>query len=267
MPEAKLKVQLISHTPEPLSVIYAAFRQCYHKGFVGDMWENLTEQELPQDFSLENTGENDSSEKIKPSSIKAISKKEQGEFVSKTIQSGHASPIEHVSFTFALSGVSRALTHQLVRHRIASFSQQSQRYVDASQFDYILPPSIAKNEKILARYEEFMQEVGKAYGDIKAMLEEEGRGQLAKEDARMVLPQAAASNIVLTMNCRSLINFFEHRCCTRAQWEIRACALKMLAHCRKVLPEVFNHAGARCESLGYCPEGEKFCCGRYPIKP
>lgn len=240
MSQAHLQVKLLAHTPEPLSVIYASFRQCYHQGFVGDMWERLQDGE--------------------------ISREKQAEFVRHVMLSGHASPIEHVSFTFALSGVSRALTHQLVRHRIASYSQQSQRYVDASNMDYILPPAIKKNPKILARYEAFMEEVGKAYHDIKTMLEEDGRGTLAKEDARMVLPQAAASNIVVTMNCRSLINFFEHRCCTRAQWEIRDCANQMLWICRDILPEVFNTAGAKCERLGYCPEGEKFCCGRYPVK-
>lgn len=240
MSQAHLQVKLLAHTPEPLSVIYASFRQCYHQGFVGDMWERLQDGE--------------------------ISREKQAEFVRHVMLSGHASPIEHVSFTFALSGVSRALTHQLVRHRIASYSQQSQRYVDASNMDYILPPAIKKNPKILARYEAFMEEVGKAYHDIKTMLEEDGRGTLAKEDARMVLPQAAASNIVVTMNCRSLLNFFEHRCCTRAQWEIRDCANQMLAECRDVLPEIFNAAGAKCERLGYCPEGEKFCCGRYPVK-
>ena len=240
MPQAKFDIKLLSHTPDPLSLIYAAFRQCYSQGFAGDMWDKLISGE--------------------------ISREKQAEFVQNIISSGHESPIEHVNFTFALSSVSRALTHQLVRHRIASYSQQSQRYVDASNMDYVLPPAIAKNEKILARYESFMEEVGKAYEDIKTMLEEDGRGALAKEDARMVLPQAAASNIVVTMNCRTLFNFFEHRCCTRAQWEIRNCANAMLKECKKVLPEIFDHAGAKCEKLGYCPEGEKFCCGRYPVK-
>ena len=219
MPQAHLQVKILAHTPEPLSVIYASFRQCYHQGYVGDMWERLQNGEISQE--------------------------KQAEFVRNIITSGHESPIEHVSFTFALSGVSRALTHQLVRHRIASYSQQSQRYVDAGNMDYILPPSIKRNPKILARYEAFMDEVGKAYHDIKTMLEEDGRGALAKEDARMVLPQAAASNIVVTMNCRSLLNFFEHRCCTRAQWEIRDCANKMLTECRKILPEIFSHAGVK----------------------
>ncbi len=236
----KLEVRLLSSTPEPLALIYAAFRQCYHAGFVGDMWEKLLNGE--------------------------IDRQTQAKFVKRIIESGHTSPIEHVSFSFAISGVSRALTHQLVRHRIASFSQQSQRYVDGSNFSYIVPPAIGKNEKALERFNEIMQELGKAYQDIKECLEQAGNtGSKANEDARFVLPQAASSNIVVTMNCRSLINFFEHRCCTRAQWEIREMACQMLDICREVLPAIFDSAGARCEALEYCPEGD-FCCGRYPVK-
>ena len=241
MPAKQLDVALLAHTPEPLSLIYAAFRQCYHAGFVADMWPRLLAGEIARD--------------------------KQAEFVAKILESGHVSPIEHVSFTFAVEGVSRALTHQLVRHRIASYSQQSQRYVDASQFDYVLPPAIRKIPQAKARFEAFMEEVGAAYRDLKAMLEEHGRGDKAKEDARFVLPQAAETRIVVSMNCRSLLNFFEQRCCARAQWEIRALADKMLSLCRLALPEVFGVAGAKCERLGYCPEGEKFSCGKYPLGP
>jgi len=241
MPEKKLAVRLLAHTPEPLALIYAAFRQCYHAGFVADMWPKLLAGEIARDT--------------------------QADFVAKILESGHVSPIEHVSFTFAVEGVSRALTHQLVRHRIASYSQQSQRYVDASSFDYVLPPAIARIPAAKARFEAFMAEVGSAYRDLKAILEEHGRKDKAKEDARFVLPQAAETRIVATMNCRSLLNFFEHRCCLRAQWEIRAMADQMLALCREALPEVFRDAGARCERLRYCPEGEKFTCGKYPLKP
>ena len=211
MPVVQPRVELLAHTPEPLSLVYAAFRQCYHAGFVADMWPRL----LAGD----------------------IGREKQAQFVASIMESGHASPVEHVSFTFALGGVSRALTHQLVRHRIASYSQQSQRYVDGSD------------------------------RDLKGLLEEAGRtGSKANEDARFVLPQATASNIVVTMNCRALLNFFEHRCCRRAQWEIRHVADEMLALCRGVLPEVFGLAGAKCERLRYCPEGEKFSCGRFPAK-
>ena len=240
MPETIMRVELLAHTPEPLSLIYAAFRQCYHAGFVADMWPRLLAGE--------------------------VSFAKQDEFVASVMESGHVSPIEHVSFTFAVSGVSRALTHQLVRHRVASYSQQSQRYVDGSDFEHVLPPSIAADSAAKERFLACMDEIGNAYRDIKGILERNGRtGATANEDARFVLPQAASTRIVVSMNCRSLLNFFEHRCCTRAQWEIREMAERMLDLCREVLPVVFRHAGARCERLGICPEGEKFTCGRYPL--
>jgi thymidylate synthase (FAD) len=187
MPPVKAQVELLAHTPDALTLIYAAFRQCYHAGYVGDMW--------PRPLSEETDRE------------------KQANFVAQVLKSGHASPIEHVSFTFALSGVSRALTHQLVRHRLASYSQQSQRYVDASNFDYIIPPAIAKNTAAKERFMNFMDEVGSAYRDIKKLLEaENSTGAKVNEDARFVLPQAAQTRIVVTMNCRSLLNFFEQRC-------------------------------------------------------
>lgn len=238
MAETRLQVELLAHTPDALSLIYAAFRQCYHAGFVGDMWPKLLKGE--------------------------IDRQKQADFVEQVMASGHVSPIEHVSFTFAVQGVSRALTHQLVRHRIASYSQQSQRYVDGSNFDYILPPSIAASEQAKERFVRCIDDIGRAYREIKELLEGAGHGN-AREDARFLLPQAAETRIVLTMNCRSLLNFFEHRCCMRAQWEIRALAEAMLRECRNALPAVFDVAGARCERLGYCPEGERFTCGRYPL--
>lgn len=241
MPSKECRVELLAHTPEPLSLIYAAFRQCYHAGFAGDMWQRLVAGD--------------------------IDRQKQADFISQVLESGHASPIEHVSFTFAVEGVSRALTHQLVRHRLASYSQQSQRYVDGSNFEYILPPAIARNQAARARFEAFMAEVGSAYRDLKQILEQDGRkGAKANEDARFVLPQAAESKIVLTMNCRVLLHFFEERCCSRAQWEIRHMADMMLERCRGVLPVIFRHAGAKCVRLGYCPEGERFTCGRYPLR-
>ncbi len=239
MPEKKCRVELLARTPDALGLIYAAFRQCYHAGDVADMWPRILSGE--------------------------IGPEKQAQFVEKIIASGHESPVEHVSFTFALSGVSRSLTHQLVRHRIASYSQQSQRYVDASDMDYIVPPAIAADPAALARFNACMAEIGSAYRDLKDMLEAAGRGSHACEDARFVLPQAASTSIVVTMNCRTLLHFFEERCCSRAQWEIRGAANAMLRLCRRELPEIFRHAGAKCERLGYCPEGEKFTCGRYPL--
>lgn len=240
MPVVTAQVVLLTHTPDPLSLVYAAFRQCYHAGFVADMWPQLLSG--------------------------AISSEKQADFVGTILASGHESPVEHISFTFALSGVSRALSHQLVRHRLASYSQQSQRYVNGADFDYVLPPQIAANAEARARFEGLMQSIGDAYRELHAQLEAAGRaGPQANEDARFVLPQAAATSLVLTMNARSLLHFFEQRCCARAQWEIRGVAQQMLAACRNVCPQIFARAGARCERLGCCPEGERFCCGRYPV--
>ena len=240
MAETSLQVELLSSTPNALSLVYAAFRQCYHAGFVADMWPKLLAGEIAHE--------------------------KQAEFVARVIDSGHVSPIEHVSYTFAVQGISRALSHQLVRHRIASYSQQSQRYVDGSNMNYILPPAIAKNPVAKERFLRCIDEIQDAYKEIKSLLEADGRAGKAMEDARFLLPQAAETRIVFTMNCRSLLNFFEHRCCTRAQWEIRHMANAMLKLCRSELPVVFSTAGARCERLLYCPEGEKFTCGKFPLR-
>jgi len=241
MAATSLAVTLLAHTPEPLALVYAAFRQCYHPGCVADMWPRLLSGE--------------------------ISRERQTEFVARILASGHESPIEHVSFTFAVSGVSRALTHQLVRHRLASYSQQSQRYVDAAAFDYVLPPAIAAIPEAKAAFLAAMAQAGAAYAAIQDVLARHGRSATANEDARFVLPNACETRIVVTMNCRSLLHFFELRCCTRAQWEIRALADEMLRLCREALPVIFAGAGARCERLGYCPEDARFGCGRYPARP
>ncbi|WP_320171065.1 FAD-dependent thymidylate synthase [Maridesulfovibrio sp.] len=238
MPEKKMRVELLSMTPEALGLVYAAFRQCYHAGFVADMWPRLLSGE--------------------------IAKEKQAEFVSKVLESGHDSPIEHVSFSFAVEGISRACSHQIVRHRIASYSQQSQRYVTESDMDFIIPPAIAKIPEARERFLRFMDEVGSAYSDLREILVAAGRESKANEDARFVLPQAAETKIVITMNCRSLMHFFNLRCCRRAQWEVRALADSMLAICKEKFPAIFRHAGARCEQLGYCPESERFACGKYP---
>ena len=240
MPATALKVELLACTPDALSLIYAAFRQCYHAGFVADMWPRLIAGEVDREV--------------------------QADFVRKVLESGHDSPVEHASFTFAIAGISRACSHQLVRHRIASYSQQSQRYVDESDMDYVLPPAIARIPEARERFEAFMGEVGSAYRDLKAILDAHGRKDKSKEDARFVLPQAAETKVVVTMNCRALLHFFNLRCCRRAQWEIRAMAEAMLELCKAELPAIFGLAGAKCESLGYCPESERFACGRYPTR-
>jgi thymidylate synthase (FAD) len=238
MSKTSLDVTLLEVSRNALSLIYAACRQCYSDKYAGDIFEE----------SLE---DND----------------KKAEFVRKVVSSGHESPLEHVKFTFAIQGVSRALTHQLVRHRVASYSQQSQRYVKEASFDYVIPPSIEQDPVLLEMFLKTMDVIQQQYNAMAELMRSKGvKGEKANEDCRFVLPQAAETKIVVTMNCRELLHFFGHRCCTRAQWEIRALANRMLEICRKELPEVFSDAGAKCESLKYCPEGEKFCCGKYPVK-
>lgn len=173
------------------------------------------------------------------------------------LASGHESVAEHASFTFAVSGVSRALTHQLVRHRMASYSQQSQRYVKVTGknnergLNYITPYSIW-DIGMDYEYDELMDSIESFYDKMIA------RG-IPEEDARYILPNACTTNIVVTMNARQLMHFFKLRCCTRAQWEIRELADKMLELCKEVAPTIFENAGASCVQTGRCPEGAKSC--------
>lgn len=237
-PKSRLHLRLLASTANARALIYAACRQCYSAEFAGDIFESAREE--PQ---------------------------KQEAFIRKVVSSGHESPLEHVTFTFAIEGVSRALTHQLVRHRIASFSQQSQRYVRESEFDYIIPPAVEEHPRARKIFDELMAEIQRGYCQLVDCLKEGNKvGEAAYQDARFVLPQAAETKIVVTMNCRELIHFFKLRCCSRAQWEIRILAYAMLEICRDRLPCVFASIGAKCDILQYCPEGEKFTCGRYPVR-
>lgn len=169
---------------------------------------------------------------------------------------GHLSPTEHASFTFALEGVSRALLAQITRHRIASFSVRSQRYVSGEQFDYIIPPAIKElGEGAEELFRSQMSIINDWYIDWQARL---GKGEKGNEDARFVLPNACETKILVTMNARELIHFFSLRCCNRAQWEIREVAWQMLAEVLKVAPALFEKAGPGCVS-GACPEGKMSC--------
>ena len=162
---------------------------------------------------------------------------------------GHASVSEHASFTFSIEGVSRVMTHQLVRHRIASYTQQSQRYVTYDTIEnYLTPSSIANSAKAKRIFDETLEEISETY---KKLL----RLGIPKEDARFILPNAAKTNIIVTMNARELRHFFNLRCCTRAQWEIREAATEMFTQVKKVAPALFENAGPSCVELGYCPEG------------
>ena len=231
MARVEAKVELLAHTPEPLALIYAAFRQCYHAGFVGDLWPELTAD--------------------------GADRARQAAFVRSVLESGHGSPVEHVSFTFALSGVSRALTHQLVRHRIASYSQQSQRYVKFKEgVAVVKPESVKASPETEAAFDEAIDACVAAY---KKLLD----AGVPAEDARYLLPNAAESKIVVTMNVRELLHFFSLRCCNRAQWEIREMAHRMLELARPTAPFIFADAGAGCVR-GACPEGKMACGNPYP---
>lgn len=184
------------------------------------------------------------------------------------LKGGHESVLEHASFTFAIEGISRACSHQLVRHRVASFSQQSQRYVTFDEgFDYVIPDSIKNfGEEIVVGIdrdgedvtETLEDEYDSLMSDIYYFYDFAIKHGIPEEDARMVLPNACTTNIIVTMNARELKHFFNLRCCNRAQYEIRSVANSMLAICKKVAPEIFDDAGPSCERLGYCPE-EKSC--------
>ena len=229
--ETKLKVLLISHTPEPEETIAAAARLCYRSGGIDTL----------QDDRLAGQAKS---------------------FLAKLMGMGHMSPVEHVSFTFAIEGISRACSHQLVRHRLASYSQQSQRYVSKTAgFQYVVPPSIAGDEEIKARFKAFMKDTQRFYNYLVARLEEKGlKGESVREDARFVLPNAAETKIMVTMNVRELLHFFRQRCCNRAQWEIRQMATEMLRLARTVAPVLFAYAGPGCVK-GPCPEGA-YSCGK-----
>ena len=222
---SKLHVELLAHTPNPEVQVARAARLCYFGADINRLKEVMTPEK-------------------------------SAELVRKLVKMGHFSPIEHVTFTFAIEGVSRALTHQLVRHRIASYSQQSQRYVDGGKFNFVIPPSIEKNKNMKQAYIKFMQDCEDMYQALTA-------NGIDKEDARFVLPNACDTKIIVTMNVRSLINFFQHRCCNRAQWEIRALAWEMLRICREVAPILFENAGPDCYTTGVCHEGAMTCGNPY----
>lgn len=224
----EMNVKLVSHTPDPERVIGSAARLCY--------------SEIDVEHLLSRTGEED-----------------QRPFLDKLTSVGHLSPTEHASFTFAVEGISRACSHQLVRHRLASYSQQSQRYVGKDHFDYVIPPSIAEDAELEATFEQTMEMVQRSYVHLVESLTDKGySNEAAREDARFVLPNAAETKIMITMNTRELLHFFLQRLCNRAQWEIRALALAMLRLVQPLAPSIFRHAGPPC-ILGACPEGTRSC--------
>ncbi len=230
MPETALNVVLLRHTPEPEGVVAMAAKLCYSPANVEDLKEK-------------------------------IEAKDQTAFVEKLATIGHLSPIEHITFTFGIEGISRACSHQLVRHRLASYSQQSQRYVREEQFDYVIPPSIKQDPEITREFEQFMAEAQANYTRVLKRLEELGiKGESGNQDARYLLPNAAETKIVVTMNARELLHFFRVRCCNRAQWEIREMAERMLGLVKGAAPTIFGKSGPGC-LYANCPEG-KMTCGK-----
>lgn len=220
--QTKLKVKLLTYTPDADKLVAAAAKLCYSAADVDTLMDELTANKVEA-------------------------------MCQKLADLGHESPIEHASYTFAVEGVSRALLAQLTRHRIASYSVQSQRYVDKVEFAYIMPPSIAANPETAETFEKCMAMLDTYYSYFTS-------AGIPAEDARFVLPNACDTRIIFTMNARSLHNFFRLRCCNRAQWEIRAMADEMLRLCREVSPVLFRHAGASCAVTGVCSEGA-MCCG------
>ena len=241
-----MKVKLLAYTPDAEKTIAAAAKLCYAKSDIDTLLDNLTPEKVES-------------------------------FLKMLEDLGHESPVEHASFTFGIEGVSRALLAQITRHRIASFSVQSQRYVSKTDFSYILPPEI---EKIPEAKEEFiaaMEEDARHYESLREKLiaahlktnlaagmpEAEAKRaaeKKANEDARFVLPNACDTRIIMTMNVRSLNNFFRLRCCNRAQWEIREVAIAMLREVRAVCPLLFGRSGPAC-LWGACAEDE-YTCGK-----
>lgn len=221
-----MQVELLYHTPDPERAIATAARLCYAPVGASELMETMPEER-----------------------VKSV--------LATIMKSGHFSTLEHASYTFAVDGVSRALTHQLVRHRIASFNQQSQRYVAYTDgLSVIKPKSVADD----AQADRIFDEAIDAALDAYAKLLDAG---VPAEDARYLLPNAAETKIVITMNVRELLHFFGLRCCNRAQWEIRAMADEMLALAKPTAPNVFLDAGAPC-IRGACPEGKMTCGNPYP---
>lgn len=239
-----MKVTLIAYTPNPEQVVAAAARLCYSDSHIDTLLEGMTPEK-------------------------------SREFVRKLAAMGHESPTEHVSFTFGIEGVSRSLLAQITRHRIASYSVQSQRYVRLDQFEYVTPTEVEKDEEGAEAFRQAMEQAGEEYRRIAALLKDghirrltaQGMDEktaarqaekLAIEDARFVLPNACTTKMIVTMNARSLANFFRHRCCNRAQWEIRALAEEMLRLVSQVAPALFENCGPACYK-GACPEGRMSC--------
>ena len=220
-----MKIKILAHTPNPERVIALAGKLCYSQVGIDELNDKISDEQVEK-------------------------------FITKLSDMGHMSPFEHASFTFAIEGISRNCSHQIVRHRLASFSQQSQRYV-RMKGEYVVPPYIYWHEELLLEFNHALEDADKAYNKLVEGLMRYGRTEKeAIEDARYILPSACTTKMEVTMNVRELLHFFKQRCCKRAQWEIREVAKEMLKQCREVSPILFKNAGAPCST---CTEGELKC--------
>lgn len=233
MPESKLNVKLLKYTFNPEETVAQAAKLCYSKSSINDLEEK-------------------------------INSNDQSEFIENLMEMGHFSPTEHVSFTFGIEGISRNCSHQLVRHRLASYSQKSQRYVKEVDFDYVIPDSIKNCKGLCDSVTDREQSGDRWFFDVMRTIQASYNTLLElgvpPEDARFLLPGACETKIIVTMNARELLHFFRHRCCNRAQWEIRAMAIEMLKLVKKVSPTIFKISGPNCVS-DKCKEG-KMSCGK-----
>lgn len=228
MTDNKPIVNLISTPENMLKTIYTACRTCYSADAPYNIYNSTDDEE------------------------------KMLKLIERVISSGHFSTIEHIQVSFAISNVSRACTHQLVRHRHMSFSQKSQRYVkEKGQFDYIIPPTIEKNPELREKFEKFMSDISNLYTEFT-------EAGIPAEDARFVLPNAAASSMVASLNLREMIHLANLRLCTRAQYEIRILVKKMCEELLAKEPWLKPYLVPKCERLGFCDEDKS--CGRVPTK-
>jgi len=239
-----MNVELLQYNPDAQKIVAAAAKLCYSSSEINGILNGLDSEKTAS-------------------------------FIERLMSMGHESPLEHISFTFGIEGVSRSLLAQLTRHRIASYSVKSQRYVNEGKFEFITPKEIEANPEAKKIFLDAMEDDVKAYNRLTEILfekhyadminsgvaEKKAKGAAEKkaiEDARYVLPNACETKLIATFNARSLLNFFNHRCCERAQWEIRDLACEMLKLVKEICPVIFETAGPPCLSKP-CPEGAMSC--------
>ena len=248
-----MRVKLIQVTQNPIDVMWTAARTCYSAKSPVEMWE-----ELGFDISKKAVEiyQNGGDERNSIDYCNEVTNKHWN-LVKKVLDSGHKSIAETVVFTFSIEGVSRSLTHQLVRHRLSCYSQQSQRYVNFKDktFEYVTPNTVKKNVGAELIYNEFMSGCKEYYDKLIDI-------GIPAEDARYVLPNAACTNINMTVNLRELIHICNLRLCTRAQKEIRDLFKLIKQEVTDVDERLGNLLVPNCEVHGIC--FEQNTCGRKP---